>query len=136
MKKAPAITISRRDLERLERHLDNDTVQALPGCGMLREELVRANVVEPEEIAADIVTMNSTVRFVDEQAEKEYELTLVYPDQAGTPGTVSIFAPIGSALLGLSVGQTINWQVPGGRQLRLRVDSIIDQPEAHKQFHR
>lgn len=136
MQNTPPITISRRDLERLERHLDVDTVRALPGCGMLREELARANVVEPEEIEADIVTMNSTVRFVDEQAEKEYELTLVYPDQAGTPGAVSIFAPIGSALLGLSVGQTINWQVPGGRQLRLRVDSIINQPEAQKQFHR
>lgn len=113
-----------------------DTVRSLPGCGMLREELIRANVVESEEIGADIVTMNSTVRFVDEQSDKQYELTLVYPDQAGNPGTVSIFAPVGSALLGLSVGQTIEWQVPGGRQLRLRVDSVIDQPEAQRQFHR
>lgn len=132
----PPITISRRDLERLERHLDSDTVNALPGCGMLREELIRANVVEPEDIQPDIVTMNSTVRFVDEEAGKEYELTLVYPDHAGAPGTVSIFAPVGSALLGLSIGQTIEWQVPGGRQLRLRVDAVINQPEAQKQFHR
>lgn len=133
---ATPITISRRDLERLEHHLKLDTVRALPGCGMLREELVRANVVEPEEIEANIVTMNSTVRFVDEQAGKQYEMTLVYPDQAGNPGTVSVFAPVGSALLGLAVGQTIEWQVPGGRQLRLRVDSIVDQPEAQQQFHR
>ena len=132
----PPITISRRDLERLEHHLYFDTVRALPGCGMLREELVRANVVEPEEIGADIVTMNSTVRFVDEQADKQYELTLVYPDQAGNPGTVSIFAPVGSALLGLSVGQTIEWQVPGGRQPRQHVDSVVDHPEAQQQFHR
>lgn len=130
------ITISRRDLERLEHHLYFDTVRALPGCSMLREELIRANVVEPDEIGASVVTMNSTVRFVDEQTDKQYELTLVYPDQAGDPGTVSIFAPVGSALLGLSVGQSIEWQVPGGRQLRLRVDSIVDQPEAQQQFHR
>ena len=133
---APQITISQRDLERLEHHLYFDTVRALPGCGMLREELLRANVVEPEEIGPDIVTMNSTVRFVDEEAGKEYELTLVYPDQAGVPGNVSIFAPVGSALLGLAVGQSIEWQVPGGRQLRLRVDSVVNQPEAQKQFHR
>lgn len=135
MKTTP-VTISQRDLERLKHHLYFDTVRALPRCGMLREELVRANVVEPEEIGAEIVTMNSTVRFVDEQAGKQYGLTLVYADQAGNPGTVSIFAPVGSALLGLAVGQTIEWQFPGGRQLRLRVDSIVNQPEAQQQFHR
>lgn len=132
----PPITITRLDLERLERHLDSDTVRALPGCGLLREELMRANVVDPEEIGDDIVTMNSTARFVDEQANKAYELTLVYPEQAGTPGTVSVFAPVGSALLGLSVGQSIKWQVPGGRQLRLRVVAVLNQPEAQQQYHR
>lgn len=132
----PPITITRLDLERLERHLDSDKVRALPGSGVLQEELARANVVEPEEIGSDIVTMNSTARFVDEQANKAYELTLVYPDQAGTPGTVSVFAPVGSALLGLSVGQSIRWQVPGGRQLRLRVVSVPSQPEAQRQYHR
>lgn len=135
MNTAP-ITISRLDLDRLEFHLDSDAVRDLPGCGMLREELVHAIVVEPQEIAANIVTMNSTVRFIDEQADSEYEMTLVYPDQAGKPGTVSVFAPVGSALLGLSVGQSIEWQVPGGKQLRLRVDSVVDQPEAKQQYHR
>jgi regulator of nucleoside diphosphate kinase len=132
----PPITITRLDLERLERHLDSDAVRALPGSILLREELARANVVEPEEISHDIVTMNSTARFLDEQANKAYELTLVYPNQAGAPGTVSVFAPVGSALLGLSVGQSINWQGPGGRQLRLRVVAVLNQPEAQQQYHR
>jgi regulator of nucleoside diphosphate kinase len=74
--------------------------------------------------------MNSTVRFVDEGEYKAYELRLVYPNQAGQPGTVSILAPVGSALLGLSVGQTIRWQVPGGRDLQLRVVSVVSQPES------
>lgn len=132
----PPITITRRDLERLERHLNSDAVRALPGSGVLHEELMRANVVEPEEIGRDVVTMNSTARFVDEQANKAYELTLVYPDQAGQAGTVSVFAPVGSALLGLSVGQSIKWQGPGGRQLRLRVVAVVNQPEAQQQYHR
>jgi regulator of nucleoside diphosphate kinase len=132
----PPITITRLDLERLERHLDSDAVRASPGSNLLREELARANVVEPEEISHDIVTMNSTARFLDEQANKAYELTLVYPNQAGAPGTVSVFAPVGSALLGLSVGQSINWQGPGGRQLRLRVVAVLNQPEAQQQYHR
>lgn len=132
----PPITITHRDYERLERLLESESVRALPGSSMLREELNRATVVKPEEIGANFVTMNSTVRFVDEEANTAYQLTLVYPDQAGTPGSVSIFAPVGSALLGLEVGQTITWQVPGGRQLNLRVVSIINQPESQKQFHR
>lgn len=132
----PPITISRRDLERLEHHLYFDTVRALPGCELLREELLRANVVEPEEISPDIVTMNSTVQFEEQQAGNEFELTLVYPDQALAPGSVSIFAPVGSALLGLTVGQSIKWPVPGGRELHLRVVSVVNQPEAQKQYHR
>lgn len=132
----PPITITQRDYGRLERLLETESVRALPGSSMLREELNRATVVKPEEIGANFVTMNSTVRFVDEEANTAYQLTLVYPDQAGTPGSVSIFAPVGSALLGLEVGQTITWQVPGGRQLNLRVVNIINQPESQKQFHR
>lgn len=126
----PPITITRLDFERLERHLDSDSVRVLPGSTMLYEELMRANVVEPEEIGPEIVSMNSTVRFVDEQSGGSYELTLVFPDQAGTPGTVSIFAPVGSALLGLSVGQSITWRIPGGRQLLLRVISVNGEPQS------
>ncbi len=125
----PPITITRPDFERLEKYLDSDAVQKLPGSSMLYEELMRANVVETEDIGPDIVTMNSTVGFMDEQSKTSHQLTLVYPDQAGTPGTVSIFAPVGSALLGLSVGQSITWRIPGGRQLQLRVVSVSGQPE-------
>ncbi len=128
----PPITVTRLDLERLAHLLESDSVRALPGSSMLHEELICADVVEPEEIGPDIVTMNSTVRFVDEQANTAHQLTLVYPAQAGGPGTVSIFAPVGSALLGVSVGQAITWQVPGGRQLRLHVVSVTSQTEAQK----
>ena len=128
--KTPPIIINRRDLDRLEHLLDSDTVRALPGSDMLREELLRAKVVESEEIDNDIVTMNSTISFVDEQANSNYKLTLVYPHEVKDAGTVSIFAPVGSALLGLSVGQSIEWQVPGGRHLRLHVVGVTDQPES------
>lgn len=127
----PPITITQLDLDRLEDYLYSyDAVSTLPGCEMLREELNRAQVVEPHEVAANVVTMNSTVGFVDQDSGEEYELTLVYPDNAGAANSVSVFAPVGSALLGLAVGQTIEWQIPGGRQLCLRVERVCDQPEA------
>ena len=47
-----------------------------------------------------------------------------------------MLAPVGSALLGLSVGQSIEWEAPGGRTLKLRVRSVRYQPEAAGDFHR
>ncbi len=131
----PVITISRLDIERLERYLATEPIRSLPGSSMLQDELIRAHVVEPEEIGPDIVTMNSTVGFLDEQSNKRYQLTLVYPEQAGSPGTVSIFAPVGSALLGLSVGQTIKWRIPAGRELWLRVVAMADKTPPQNMQH-
>jgi regulator of nucleoside diphosphate kinase len=85
---------------------------------------------------AQIVTMNSTVTFEDEDDGETLTLTLVYPAAAGAPGTVSIMAPVGSALLGLAQGQKIDWPTPDGRKRHLRVLEISFQPEAAGQFHR
>lgn len=129
------ITIVKSDYQALERLLDTSSDRALPGIGMLRDELNRATIVDADEISPDCVTMNSTVEFINDQADKAYRMTLVYPDQAGTPGTVSVLAPVGSALLGLRVGQSIRWQVPGGRQLKLRVVAVLRQPEAERRMN-
>ena len=119
------------DLERLDRLLDSASPFHTPGLDALRRELDRAEVVEPHEIPSNVITMNSTARFVDEVSGREYELTLVYPDDTHlTHGTVSVLAPVGSALLGLSVGQSIEWPLPGGRTITLRVLEVTYQPEA------
>tara|TARA_R110002049_G_scaffold159546_2_gene324532 strand:+ start:12274 stop:12684 length:411 start_codon:yes stop_codon:yes gene_type:complete len=132
----PPITISSLDLERLERLLDSDRAKNFPGADDLRRELDRADVVEPGEIPPGIVTMNSTARFRNEDTDANYEMTLVYPDGAGAPNSVSILAPIGSALLGLSVGQSISWQLPAGKKLRLQVLEVVHQPEQSGELHR
>lgn len=136
MERKPAIIVSSLDLERLERLLESESCRRLPGIDALREELARATVVEPTEVPPGVVTMNSTARFIDDSAGATFELTLVYPEAGGSSEKVSILAPVGSALLGLSVGQSISWQVPGGRRLQLRVLEVVSQPEAHGQFHR
>ena len=132
----PPITISSLDLDRLERLLDSDRAKNFPGADDLRRELDRADVVEPSEIPPGIVTMNSTARFRNEDTDAIYEMTLVYPDGAGAPNSVSILAPIGSALLGLSVGQSISWQLPAGKKLRLQVLEVVHQPEQSGELHR
>lgn len=137
MKAQPTITVSTRDLDRLERLLENPSFKNLPASAALRNELDRAEVFEPEDIPPGVITMNSTARFVDEDTGEEYELTLVYPgDTDSASGKISILAPVGSALLGLSVGQTIEWPVPSGRIARLRVLGVTYQPEAAGEYHR
>ncbi|UZK04225.1 nucleoside diphosphate kinase regulator [Venatoribacter cucullus] len=133
MNTKPEIILSALDLERLERLLEKTQ---FPGKDELESELERANVMDPKDIPGDVVTMNSTVRFRELPDDAEFSLTLVYPKDAGQEGTVSILAPVGAALLGLSVGAEIEWPSPKGRTLRVRIEEIIYQPERAGEFHR
>ena len=135
MENQPSLIMSSLDVARLDRLLESPACAHQPGIDALREEIGRATLVEPEAMPAQVVTMNSRVRFADENNGATHELTLVYPE-AAAPGTVSVTAPVGSALLGLSAGQSIVWQVPDGRQLRLRVLEVLRQPEAEGEYHR
>lgn len=130
------ITVSRIDLERIEALLERLPAAEATRLQALRAELDRADVVEPAEMPPHIVTMNSTVTFEDEENGEKLTLTLVYPSGAGAAGTVSILAPVGSALLGLARGQQIDWPMPDGRKRRLKVLEIAYQPEAAGHLHR
>jgi regulator of nucleoside diphosphate kinase len=132
----PPITVSTLDLERIEHLLAQPAYKNLPGVAALQSELNRAKVVDPEEVPPTLVTMNSKVRFVDASTNNEMTLTLVYPGPQHGSDAVSIFAPVGSALLGLSVGQSITWQVPGGRDLPLTILEVTYQPEASGELFR
>lgn len=110
---------------------------AFPGRDDLEAELARADIVDPEEIPPTVVTMNSTVRFQLESSDKEFVLTLVYPKDADASGsTISILAPVGSALLGLSKGDSIEWPKPGGGVLKVRIVEVSYQPERAGEYHR
>ncbi len=102
----------------------------------LADELDRAEVVPPERIAGNVVTMNSRVVFRDEETGESREVSLVYPNDSDPDhGRISIFAPVGTALLGLSMGQTIDWPLPQGRLKRYRVVEVLYQPEAAGHLH-
>ncbi|MCY1394516.1 Regulator of nucleoside diphosphate kinase [compost metagenome] len=79
--------------------------------------------------------MNSRVHCREEGSGKDYHLTLVYPKDAGGEGKVSILAPIGCALLGLSVGEQIDWPAPGGKKLKLTLIEVEYQPEAAGEYN-
>jgi regulator of nucleoside diphosphate kinase len=96
----------------------------------LRGELDRAQVMAPQQIPADIITMNSQVVLIDLDTQEEETYTLVYPENANTSeGKVSILAPVGTAMLGYRVGDVFEWEVPAGKR-HLKVKKILFQPEA------
>ena len=128
----PPILVTHHDHARLEQLLTRVNDQN-PTAEALLEELDRAKRVDPRSVPADVVTMNSRVRFRERVSGKERELTLVFPQDAGD-GRVSILTPIGCALLGLSVGQVIDWMGPTGRTLQLELLAIPYQPEAAGDF--
>ena len=137
MKTKPEITISSLDADRLYDLLDALPDNSFPGQSELDVELSRANVVEPEAIPANTVTMNSTVKVAIESTKDEFELTLVYPKDVDTSGKkLSIFAPIGGALLGLSQGDDIEWPKPGGGVVKVKITEVVYQPERAGELHR
>lgn len=96
----------------------------------LEGELDRAEIVKPAQIPADVITMNSRVVLVDLAEGERMELTLVFPEDAGkSADSVSILAPIGTAMIGYRVGDVFEWETPDG-PVNLRVEDILYQPEA------
>jgi regulator of nucleoside diphosphate kinase len=100
----------------------------------LRGELNRAQIVTPQDIPADTITMNTKVALLDLDTQEEEIYTLVYPENADSAeGKISILAPVGTAMLGYRVGDVFEWDVPAGKR-RLKVDRILYQPESAGDF--
>jgi len=100
----------------------------------LEAELDRAEIVDAQDIPANVITMRSTVRLKDLVSGEENTYSLVFPTEADfSQGKISVLAPIGTAILGYKSGDTIEWTVPSGLR-RLKVDKIIYQPEAAGHF--
>lgn len=133
----PKIVISALDADRLEEIIQSMPVSSFPGRHDLEAELARAEIVDSKNVPSSVVTMNSIVRFKIESSSEELCLKLVYPkdvDAAG--GTISITAPVGSALLGLSQGDEIEWPKPGGGVIRVCIEEVTYQPERAGEFYR
>jgi regulator of nucleoside diphosphate kinase len=127
----PSLIITDKDLALLLPVLDqNDT----PLSESLEGELRRASIVAQRDVPADVVTMNSEVTYEDVATGARRTIRVVFPrDADASAGRVSVLAPIAAALLGLRVGQEIDWQVPRG-MTRLRVVEVGYQPEAAAQL--
>src|SRR5690606_4047446 len=108
------IVITSNDLQRL-RHLIQESrasgAESREYLDALGRELDQAQVVAPQEVPADVVTMNSTVRVSVDGSKRGMTFTLVFPEDADLDeDRISVLAPIGTALLGYRVGDEVEWE--------------------------
>lgn len=132
-KKATTIYITELDYNRLsgliDRRRESNNVDR-EYLNKLETELDRAEIVDPKDIPANVVTMRSQVRLKDLVSGESNTYSLVFPTEADfAKGKISVLAPIGTAILGYRQGDTIEWPVPSGLR-KLKIEEILYQPES------
>ena len=128
----PKLIVTREDFGRLVEVLKDELFSAIADPKAFRElanELQCATIVDSASVPADVVTMNSTVKLTDLESDKPETYTLVYPEDADiAKGRLSILAPLGIALLGSRVGNSVRWAIAEGEDT-MRIAEVIYQPE-------
>ena len=122
----PPIQIRETDAERIG-NLAIEAEERLPQVAeLLLAEINRARIVQDSGLPADVVAMQSIVKFADEASGVERTLQLVYPQAADIEaGRISILSLVGAGLLGLRPGQSIAWPDRAGKQRPLRILDVI-----------
>jgi regulator of nucleoside diphosphate kinase len=126
-----AIYLTEKDYNRLHEVVQVNRRSSGPlVVAALSKELKRAQVVPSQEIPADVITMNSQVRLKETKSAFTMELTIVYPHEANVSSKkVSVLAPVGTAVIGCKVGETVKWPMSRGTATYI-VEEILYQPEA------
>ncbi len=99
--------------------------------GQLRARLRELSMVDMSRIPRDRVGLGSSVTVLDLSKDEEITYTLLTSEEADVAqGRISTTSPIGRALLGKQVGDTVKVQIPGGaREMEiLHLVTIHDVP--------
>lgn len=129
--KPPEIVLTHEDFRAICTLLADPPISIRRTAERLDEEIARARLVPSSAVGSDVVTMNTRVIVEELTSNVRRIVTVVYPDEADREeGRVSVLSPLGSALIGLRVGQTIEWSTAGRAPSRYRVGAILYQPEA------
>ena len=107
----PPIVLTGADRARLAALADAAMQDSPDVARFLHEELARADIV-PDGAAGSVI-MGSDVKFIDHRSPRVRRCKLAYPDETNDSHSISVLTPIGSALLGLGPGQSINWTDAG-----------------------
>lgn len=119
----PRIVITASDYARLVKFTEGP--DRTPIAEYLSDELTRASIVDDDKLAADVVRMGSLVTYRDLVSDRTRTIALVFPQEADMArNRVSVLTPIGAALIGLAVGQSIDWPTPEGHSGTLTVIGV------------
>ncbi|WP_201861397.1 nucleoside diphosphate kinase regulator [Microvirga soli] len=118
----PRIILTATDHEKLS-VLANAAANTMPEVAAeLADELDRAHVLAAGRHPGDTVCMGCEVDFRDDMTGRVQTVILVYPQEADiSKGRISVLTPIGTALIGLPVGKSIDWTTRTGESKRLTV---------------
>jgi regulator of nucleoside diphosphate kinase len=118
----PPIVIASDEARRLSA-LANSSMTLFPRVAhFLARETERAQVVADDSDLHGVVRMGSQVRYCDGRTGEIRDVVLVYPHEADIAlKRISVLTPVGAALIGLSVGQAIEFQTPGHQTRSLTI---------------
>jgi regulator of nucleoside diphosphate kinase len=118
----PPILVTTDEQRRLSA-LANSSMELFPRVAhFLAQEMERASIVPDDADLQGVVRMGSHVDYRDDSTGEAREVVLVYPHEADiSRKRISVLTPVGAALIGLSVGQTIEFQTPDRRTRALTV---------------
>ncbi len=125
----PPIHLIETEADRLT-DLAVGAAEALPEVSeLLLTEIDRAQIHAAGTLPEGVVSMYSTITFLDGASGKTREVQLVYPGDADIgAGRISILTPIGAGLIGLSKGQSILWPDRDGNERTLEIVDVRPAP--------
>jgi transcription elongation factor GreA len=81
----------------------------------LEEMLSRAQIIDTSRMSKDEVSILSTVTVKNLNNKKTFKYTIVSPEEADLQkGKIAITSPVGKALVGAKLGDTVDANVPAG----------------------
>lgn len=109
------LIISKKDFDILKEHLKLSTTLSEFNKQKLEKELNDAKVLPDDKLPADVVRLESFVKIESVDNNKSFSFQLVMPAEANMKKQkLSVFAPIGIALLGYQTGAIVEWEMPDG----------------------
>lgn len=112
--KTEQLIIIKKELELLKKHLLHSNMSDF-NRNKLLAELKSANVVKEQDLPADVVCLDSTINIQEMTTKQNFTFHLVLPSEANVKqNKISVFAPIGIALLGYRTGSVVKWEMPNG----------------------
>ncbi len=79
----------------------------------LQDKITKAQVIDPSSINQSKIAFGANVKVYDLDTDEEKEYILVGPDEADAKnGRISITSPVGKALIGKEVGDSVTVRAP------------------------